>query len=721
MRDTADEGDRTRLSVDGDVSGPVVQAGSVHGGVHIHHSAFAELPVPRQLLPAPRWFASRPRELRELNRLLSDADHRVAVVCGPGGVGKTALALRWMHDIKDQFPDGQLFADLGAFQPAGPTSPTEVLGRFLRSLGVPAEAVPVHQDKNAELAEQAALYRSVTAKRALAVLLDNAESVAQVRPLLPASEQSVAVVTSRWRLSGLILDSAQLVPLSPLGHDAAVELLTRSVGAQRVAEEPGPADSLVELCGYMPLAVSVAGARLASRPHRSIARVVGDLADQRDRLTKLSVEGDVSVAATFDLSYRELPPDAARSYRLLGLHPGPDFGREVSAVAVGLSELEAEDLLDVLVDASLLTELGEDRYQFHDLMRLHARQLAEAEDDASERNDAVRRMIVWYLRATIAADQTIIPLAWRLGPEYQRNTGQPRGYRSSARALDWMESALPNLMAALRTAASHRWDALVWQLCEAMWSLFVYRRPMSEWISATTLAVESAGRAGDLAAESQMRRLLGSALQQAGRFADAEREAITALASAEQAGNELLQESALQLAGTTLRSQGRHEQAVDIHRRSLALSARIGDRRREALALRRFGQSLADAGHLNEAIRYLREGCALAAALPDDVVEALTATILATTLTAAGRPREAIGLLESRLVVMRESGSDDYHATVLSALGDAAERLGDATTAREHFRHAVALYAKHNEPREQEMRDRLASVEQRLTSPPPTV
>jgi tetratricopeptide (TPR) repeat protein len=705
----------------GVVSGSVVQAGSVHGDIYVHHAAAVELPVPRQLLPAPRWFADRPREFRELNWLLGDSGHRVAVVCGPGGVGKTALALRWMHDVQDRFPDGQLFADLGAFHPAGPTSPTEVLSRFLRSLGVPAEAVPVRRDKEAELAEQAALYRSVTAKRALAVLLDNAESVAQVRPLLPTSERSVTIVTSRWRLGGLVRDGAHLVPLAPLGPDAAVELLTQSVGAHRVAEEPGSAESLVELCGYMPLAVSVAGARLATRPRRSIARAVNDLADQRSRLMKLSVEGDVSVAATFDLSYRQLPPDAARSYRLLGLHPGPDFGREVSAAAVGVPEQDVDDLLDILVDASLLTELGEDCYQFHDLMRLHAQRRAEVEDDASERDDAVRRMIMWYLRATIAADRTVIPLAWRLGPEYRRNTGHWRGYGSSAHALDWMESSLPNLMAALRTAASHRWDALAWQLCEAMWSLFFYRNPMSEWISATTLAVESAARTGDSAAESQMRRLLGSALQQGGQFADAEREAIAALAAADEAGNELLQESALQLAGTTLRAQRKYDQAVNVHQRSLALSRRIGDRRREALALRRLGQSLADAGYLNEAIRYLREGCALAAALPDDRVEALTTTILATTLTTAGRPGEAIGLLESSLVVMRESGSDDYHATVLMALGDAAERLGDLTTAREHFRHAVALHAKRGGPREQETRDRLAAVERRLTNPPHAV
>jgi tetratricopeptide (TPR) repeat protein len=592
------------------------------------------------------------------------------------------------------------------------------LGRFLRALGVSAEAVPVRRDDGAELAEQAALYRSVTAGRSIAVLLDNAESVAQVRPLLPASETSVAVVTSRWRLGGLVRDGAYLVPVAPLGPDAAVELLTRSVGADRVAGEPGPADRLVELCGYMPLAVSVAGARLATRPRRSIARAVDDLADQQSRLARLSVEGDVSVAATFDLSYQELPADAARSYRLLGLHPGPDFGHEVTAAAVGVPEADVEDLLDVLVDASLMTEVGEDRYRFHDLLRLHARQRAEAEEDAGERDSAVHRMIVWYLHATIAADRTVIPLAWRLGPGYQQATDAPREYRSSTDALDWMESALPNLMAALRTAASHRWDALAWQLCESMWSLFFYRRPMPEWISATTLAIESAARMGHLTAESQMRRLLGSGLQEAGQFAAAENEAVAALAVAHKAGNELLEESAMQLAGSAQRAQKKHEAAVATHRRSLALSRHIADPRREALALRRLGQSLSDAGRFDEAIQYLHEGRALAAALPDARVEALTATILATTLTKAGRTEEAMGLLASSLTVMRESGSDDYEATVLTALGDAAERLGDLTAAREHFRQALDLYAKRGGPREQVARDRLAAVERGPADPP---
>jgi Tfp pilus assembly protein PilF len=720
VRDAAaGEPDRTRPNVvTGTVAGTVLQAGSVAGGVHVHTGAAAEIPVPRQLLPAPRWFADRSRECRDLNRLLDDGDHRVAVVCGPGGVGKTALALRWLHDVEARFPDGQLFADLGAFNPDGPVSPSEVLGRFLRALGIAAEAVPVRRDKRAELAEQAALFRSVTARLSVAVLLDNAESVAQVRPLLPASQTSVAVVTSRWRLGGLIRDGASLISLAPLEPTAAVELLTRSIGEERVAGEPGPADRLAELCGHMPLAVSVAGARLAARPHRSIIGAVQDLADQRSRLSKLSVVGDVSVAAIFDLSYRELPVEAARSYRLLGLHPGPDFGHEVTAAAVGVGEEEAEDLLDVLVDASLLIDVGEDRYRFHDLLRLHARQWADVEDDVGERDRAVRRMIEWYLRATIAADRTVIPLAWRLGPGFQQTADTPSADRSSRQALDRMESALPNLVAALRTSASHGWDDLAWQLCEAMWSLFVYRRPMPEWISATTLGIASTRRSGDRAAESQMRRLLGSALQQAGRYAEAEGEAVAALAAARDARHKLLEEAALQLAGTALRSQGKHDQAVAVHRTALGLSRRIADQRRLALALRRLGQSLCDAGDFDEAIAHLREGCVLAAALPDPRIEAMTATALATALTKAGRPAEAVGPLESSLQVMRESGSDDYEATVLTALGDTAEQLGDLAAAQEHFRQAVTLHAKRGGPQEQLARDRLAAVQHRLATPP---
>jgi tetratricopeptide (TPR) repeat protein len=634
-------------------------------------------------------------------------------------VGKTALALRWLHDVEDRFPDGQLFADLGAFNPDGPVSPSEVLGRFLRALGIPAEAVPVLRDKRAELAEQAALYRSVTARLSVAVLLDNAESVAQVRPLLPASQSSVAVVTSRWRLGGLVRDGGCLVSLAPLEPSAAVELLTRSVGEERVAGEREPADRLAELCGHLPLAVSVAGARLAARPHRSITRAVQDLADQRSRLSKLSVEGDVSVAAIFDLSYRELPAPVARSYRLLGLHPGPDFGHGVTAAAVGVGLEEADGLLDVLVDASLLIDIGEDRYRFHDLLRLHAQQWADAEEDAGERDDAVRRMIEWYLRATIAADRMVIPLAWRLGPGYQQEQGPPHADRSSSQVLDWMESVLPNLMAAMRTAASHGWDELTWQLCEAMWSLFFYRRPMPEWISATTLAVESTHRAGDRAAESQMRRLLGSALQLAGRHADAESEAAAAVAAAREAGHDLLEESALQLAGTALRSQGKHDQAVAVHRTSLELSRRIADPRRLAMALRRLGQSLCDTDLLDEAITHLREGCTLAAALPDARIEAMTATALATALTKSGCPAEAIGLLESSLQVMRESGSDDYQADVLTALGYTVEQLGDLTAAHDYFRQAVALHGGRGGPQEQAARDRLAAVQRRLATPSP--
>src|SRR6266536_654060 len=315
------------------------------------------LPVSGQLAPSP-YFTDRHRELGDLDQwLLDQPDHRtnrVMMITGTAGVGKTALARRWLHSLGDRFPDGELCADLRGYGADGPKAPGEILGQFLRVLGVPSERVPGSLD------EQTALYRSLTASRRMLVLLDDAASTTQVRPLLPGSSDTVVVVTSRRRLGGLLAAGAALLPLGPLREPAAVELLARFIGTKRVDAERAAARALVQLCGCLPIALSVE---------------------------------DVSVRAAFDLSYQTLPADTARLYRTVGLLPGADFNRAVVAAAADLPIEEADRLLGMLVDASMLEERGEDSFGLHDLLHLHARLQAEASDPPAERQAVVRRAV----------------------------------------------------------------------------------------------------------------------------------------------------------------------------------------------------------------------------------------------------------------------------------------------------------------------------------------
>ncbi|WP_037664261.1 tetratricopeptide repeat protein, partial [Streptomyces aurantiacus] len=515
-----EQGGHNELS--GTVRGPAVQAQTVYGGIHIQYPPTAPQPPrpPWQLPPAAR-ITDRTAELDLLERQRLRADHgghTLVAVSGLGGVGKTALTLAWLHALRPHFPDGQLYADLGAQSPGGPADPGEVIGRFLRALGVPAAQVP------AGLAEQAALYRSLTAGLRLVVLLDDAASAAQVRPLLPGG-RSVTAVTSRWRLPGLTVDGCHPVQLEPLGVDEAVELLAATLSDDRVADQPEQARALVELCAGLPLAVRVAGARLAARPRRGITTMVRALTEEHDRLEELAIDGDHNVRAALDLTYQELPPDAARLYRLLGLHPGTEFGDAV-AIAV-LSEPErgagSDDadahplpaaasphaprvlaLLDLLHDANLLTDADEDRHRFHDLVRLHAAAKAAQDESPWARAAALRRIADHYLATATQAERIVDPQHRTMARDHGPGPVLTEDFGTGPEAaLDWQERELPNLMAVLRGART-AFPTVAWQLADALWPLFLRRKFYEEWRAAHQEGLAAAEDLGDTAAQCRM-------------------------------------------------------------------------------------------------------------------------------------------------------------------------------------------------------------------------
>ncbi|TCO59230.1 NB-ARC domain-containing protein [Actinocrispum wychmicini] len=645
----------------------------------------------------------------------------LAVVTGAAGVGKTALALSWLHSRTDRFPDGQLYADLSAFGPTGPATPGEILGRLLRGMGMSGDAIPL------ATAERAALFRSVTADKAVALLFDDAASAGQVRALLPASAHCVVVVTSRRRLGGLAVDGAVMVSLGPLQPQEAADLIGATVGPDRVAAEPAAARELASLCGGMPIALRIAAARLTSRPRRRLAGLVSELADERHRLDVLAVSDDsVSVQASFDLSYRELPGAAARMYRLLALHPGAQFGSGVAAAAIGMPVPQAAELLDVLVQSSMLVDVAEDCYRFHDLLRLHARRYVEVHEPQGARQDAVRAMVVWYLDQAVAADALITPLRRRFGDRYQRlpqamiptpRIPQPN---DTSRALDALQNELPNLLAAQDTAARCGWDELVWQLGEALWGVFLYRSHYPEWMAACERGARAAAQCGNLVAESRMLVQLAAAYLRLNQPDTAMHWCQQAWERAEEAGDGRSQATALENLGAAAHAQGRLADAIGYYRRSLDLNEQHHEVRGVALLQCYLGYALSDHGEPDSAIDSFQRSAETAASISDHHCRAQAIVGIGTVYARQGQFALAIAEMTAGLEVLSATAVPALRVAVLERLGEVSQQAGDLLGARHNWEQALDLYERMGDPKAERVRDRLHALTTPDTAPSTT-
>jgi tetratricopeptide (TPR) repeat protein len=576
------------------------------------------------------------------------------------------------------------------------------------ALGVTPEHVPV------EPGEQAALFRTVTTGHRVAVLLDNAASAAQVRMLLPGpgpgpgTGPSLVVVTTRWRITGLVVDGAKFLELGPLDESASLRLFDRIVGTERAAAEPEDRRTVVRLSGGMPLALSVTAARLAAHPRWPVSRVAADLADDRRRLTVLSLIDDLSVRAAFDTSYQTLPPTVARAYRMSALIPGPDFGADLAAAVLGDDEGHVRSLLETLADASLLTETSPDRYRYHDLARLHARERADS-GAAAERDAAIARAVAWYLDQAVAADLVVSPLRWHLNPMYERAALKRPAYAGSADALDWLEAQLPGLLAAVQAAHDAGLHEQAWQLCEALWGVFLFRKHFQHWVSSHLIGLASAQACGDPRAEARMRVQLGTAFRNLGRAQEARREFITALSLDRRAGHPVGEATALEQIALVDMSHRRIDEAIQGFTEAQAIHRQAGRPRGVAMTTRHIGEAHREAERYADALRFLTEARHLFAALPDPYMEARTLTSLAQTYLLAGRPRDAVGPLTGALAIMTRLGSRYEQARIERYLGVAAIQLGDLPTARRHVRLAVAGFEQAGAPEAEEVRHQLAA------------
>jgi DNA-binding SARP family transcriptional activator len=467
----------------------------------------AERVVIQQAPSAPPDFVGRADELATICTALGRPgalSSRVVLINGIAGVGKTALALTAAHHLRAEYPDGQLYADLRGSDATTP-APIQVLGRFLRALGVPGRRIGTDET------EAAALLRSELADRRILVLLDNAQDSAQVRPLLPGAGRSDVIVTSRRRLPDLA--TAGVVNLEPLPRDDAVLLISSTARTHRFDADPEGVSALAEACARLPLALRIAGARLAARREWTAADLARRLDDGNRRLTELSL-GESSVLNSFQLSYADLTPDAQRAFRLCSLHPGDDFSVDSTGILLEIPTAEADQILEDLLEANMLMQHANNRYRFHDLLGLYSRRLL-AED--SEGETARARLYSWYAEAVTAAMTWAYPQLVRLSVHPE----PARFFSTEAAALDWLDDELPALLAVVTETAQSGDRPLSWRIADQLRGYFLIRREADGWLLAAQAGMDAATAAGDDMAQAAMRINRGQALGAVGRDEDA--------------------------------------------------------------------------------------------------------------------------------------------------------------------------------------------------------
>ncbi|MEY9874304.1 DNA-binding SARP family transcriptional activator [Streptacidiphilus sp. MAP12-33] len=627
----------------------------------------ADVFIPRQLRPDLRDFTGRQLLLARLREALADRDEHsgvatVAVLAGAGGAGKTSLALHVAHQAVDRFPDGQLQADLHGFGGTA-AEPGEVLARFLRGLGVPQQRIPE------DLEERESLYRSTLAGRRILVLLDNARDAAQVRPLLPATGGCAVLVTSRSTLPGL--DGARRFTVGLLPDDEAARLFGRIVEPALVAAEPEAVVEVTRLCAGLPLAIRIAASRLACQPGWKIATLAARLRGQDGRLDELHVE-DRAVRGCFAVGYDALDPAEARAFALLSAWNGPDFTPDSAAAMLRVPLAEARRLLEALARTHLVEARGDERYAYHDLVRVYAEECAR-DLFAAERAPAAERLAAWYAHATDHAAKLLQRERTLLcRPETGPCPGGLPGFTDRVTALAWYQDERANLTEAVLLSAQGEPTPVTWRLAMAMHIFAVQSGNWQSIRSVNLVGLASARRLHDPLGQAWM--LLGLSISYIG-FGDlvlAERRAQEALEQARLSGDRNAQTSTMSHVGLVMHHLKRYEEAAHWHGLAVAdgrmtekpglHAATLNNRGFAFHALERYEDA---AGCYAAALDVLRSA-------PDPVpyVEAAVLDSLAQTRLRLGRTAEA-ALAFRQAATLRASLHDlDGQAATLDRLGD---------------------------------------------------
>jgi tetratricopeptide (TPR) repeat protein len=666
-----------------------IQAGGIHGGVHIHQSRDRILPIPRQLPFDVPDFTGRVEELRRLDAFLTTGKTvMICAILGAPGIGKTAMAVHWAHRESARFPEGQLYVNLRGFDASPPMPAQQALDAFVRALGVAPERIPERLD------ELAALYRSLLASRRILVVLDNAVDFGQVRPLLPGSPTCAVVVTSRNRLAGLVAGaSAHRITLDVLPTADAVALLGATVGSDRLAVEPEAATELAKLCARLPLALRIAAERVAISPYWTISDLVGQFAAEQHRLDLLTAtdNGHDAVRAAFSWSYRELPAVAASMFRRLSWHPGHEFGVSAAAELADVSEHDARQALEVLVDAHLVTQVGRERYRFHDLVRLYAAERAEADETASDRKAGVRRLLLWYLHMADAADHLLTRRSYCVPLDHTETDARPDPFVDQRQATDWCERERINLMAAIQLAADSGEHSITWRIPVALWGFFFLRKHWRDWINALTIGLASARRIRDRRGEAWVLHSLREAKFSMHQTDEATEYVQQALTIFRDISDPWGIREALSNLGYSHRLHGRPDEALDHLRHALILWRQTDDRWGQAWTLHSLGETYTDLGQWEDAAHSLREALGLFEEIGHRQAEGFALSNLGYVHLGTKQFAIAIDRFQRAMVAHDEVGDRWSAARTMTGLGTAHHATGATKAASEYWRKALAI------------------------------
>ncbi|MFI6344238.1 ATP-binding protein [Streptomyces sp. NPDC050560] len=711
----------------------VVQAGAVSGGIHFHdqHDTVTR---PRQLPRVARIFINRSHELRQLDALTEAQDAQngagLCVVTGTAGAGKTALALRWAHGVQERFADGTLYVNLRGYDPGPPIAAYEALRRFLLALGAPAAAMPDDTES------ASALYRSLLAERRVLIVLDNAAGAAQVRPLLPGAFGCLVLITSRGHLSGLVVrDGARRLSLDTFPEDEAVALLRGLIDDYRSGDTLEQLTELARLCARLPLALRVAAERAVSSPHLSLEEMIEDLRDESALWDALSTGGgadDEAVRSVFAWSYRALPPDAARLFRLLGLHPGPEISLEAAAALAASSARRTRQQLDLLVGAHMVQQSGPGRYEFHDLLRAYAADEAQTDEPEAERRAALVRVLDWYLHSADAAQTLLEPAEEHLALDPAAQGVAPVSFTEYDQAVDWAEREQPNFPSAVRAAANAGMDRHAWLLAAVLWNAKSPSSTVGEWTPLGRVGLEAARRIGEPAGEALLLDDLGFAhtmtnqLDEAAEYHTASfsvrratddrsgmatslnalglvhrrrrrlREAAAAFLEAEEQFRacgethwQVVSSTNLALVrfdeGDLADAAARAEHALTLHRTR-------NDKRSMGNALWILSGVRLDQGETDAALQAAQEAVELALDLRNQTAEAAWLLALGNAQLAAGTLQEALASYHRSAVLHRRLGERSREAQAWRGAGETYHRLGRDREAADFLKQAAATH-----------------------------
>ncbi len=681
--------------------------------------------VPRQLPAAVAHFAGRTAQLAALTALLPNDPNPagpvaagsdpapaesdavvIAAIGGTAGVGKTTLAVHWAHRFADRFPDGQLYVNLRGFDPDSSTVvASAALRRFLVALGVPPHQVPAGPDA------QAALYRSRLAGRRMLIVLDNARDADHVRLLLPGAPGCLVLVTSRNQLSSLVtVEGAHPLTVDLPSPAEARDMLARRLGDRRVAAEPEAVEQIVTRCARLPLALAIVAARAAARPDFPLSVLADQLGASRNRLDDL-VGGDAisDVRAVFSWSYTTLAPDAARLFRLLGLHPGPDISPHAAASLAALPPSGARPLLDELAGVHLIVEHAPGRYRFHDLLRTYAVERATAVDPDHERHAATRRVLDHYLHTAYAAAMLLDPRREPIEPAPPEQGVAPDAPADYQRALAWFAAEHLVLLAAVRHAADAGLDTLAWQLA---WTLVDFLDRRGHWhdhVASGRIAVAAAARLGDPSVLARAHRLLARGLTLLGRFDDSATHLHHALDLHRDTADHLGQAHTHLNIAFAREQQGRHHDALDHTGQALALYREAGHEAGQASALSALATYHALLGDHHQALTHGEQALALHQKLDYPYGQAAAWDSLGHAHHQLGHHARAITCYRHTLDLVRRLGDRYNEASTLVHLGDLHRITGDPDTAHTTWKQALVILDELDHPQADQVRARLTN------------